>query len=170
MMWYPPRPTTILQQGINPEEWLIQPKYRGWRIVISNNKCFTRKGNLIDIDVSYPKLDFNYQLDGEIISTEFQTEHKVRRAIKNGTWKIKIFDIFIPDKPNLILIDRLKILDALFNIKVEIIPFNNADEIFSILKRMQDLGYEGIVIKRKDGIYKTSQLGEIVDNNWIKLK
>jgi len=99
-----------------------------------------------------------------------QTEHKVKRAIKTGTWEIKMFDIFLPARPYLSLIERLEILKRFFNIEVEEIPFKNANEIFKILKEAQERGHEGIVIKRKDGIYKTSQLGEIVDNNWIKLK
>jgi len=169
-MWYPPRPTTILQPDINPRDWLIQFKYRGWRIVINRNKCFTRKGNQIDIKVHYPLFEFDYQLDGEIVSKLMQNEYQVRHAIKINAWEIKIFDVFIPDKPNLTLVERLAILKTLFKIRVENIPFTKIDDIFKILKSVQEQGYEGIVIKRKNSVYQTSQLGEIVDNNWIKLK
>jgi hypothetical protein len=89
MLGFPPKPTSILPYPdlFNPFDWVVQPKYRGWRVVVHNNQVFTRKGNLLPITTHYPlSPKFDYQLDGEIINPNRQTEHGVRTAIKNGTW------------------------------------------------------------------------------------
>ena len=172
MLGFPPKPTSILpyRDTFNPFEWIVQPKYRGWRGIVHNNKVYTRKGNLLPITTHY-STEFEYQLDGEIINPVRPTEHGVRTAIKNGTWVIEPIDIYIPSEPNMKLLDRLKLMEerlgifsARFGLAYEY------DEIFLVRDMCQSAGWEGAVIKRKDSIYKISKHTSIVDHEWFKVK
>lgn len=172
MLGYPPRPTSILPNPahFNPNEWIGQTKYRGWRIINHKNISYTRKGNVLPIETNY-RSDFDYQLDGEIISNVFpSTEHQVRRAIKEGTYQIVIFDIYIPDQPQLELLDRIDVLKHEFGIVVETFPIYSYNHIAELTNRLQKAGHEGLVLKRKDGIYQISEICELIPYDWVKIK
>jgi len=168
---YPPKPVSFLPKEFNPDEWIIQPKYRGWRIIIYNNNIYTRMFRNIgqlDIKTNF-NVDFEYVLDGELVSKDFpSTEYKVRKALKENNYKIEIFDIYIFDKPNLTLLERSEILDTFFNIKVS--NFEMVDDLEKFVKLLKLAGFEGIVLKKKDSAYKYSPDKPVLDENWVKIK
>ena len=173
MLGYPPKPTAFLpnEEDFNPLEWIGQPKYRGWRAVVNNdNDVFTRHKNVVPIKPSYKSTGFKvYQLDGEIINPKDQTEYAVRRAVKDGTWKLEIFDVFIPGH-NFTLVDRINILRVDFDIWPILFPINKYNDMFRLRDECKAAGYEGVVLKRKDSLYKISQHVSIIDPDWIKLR
>jgi hypothetical protein len=141
-------------------------------VVVHNNQVFTRKGNLLPITTHYPlSPKFDYQLDGEIINPNRQTEHGVRTAIKNGTWCIEPIDIYLPSALNMRLLDRLRFMEKKLGIFSTHFGLGDEyDEIFLVKEMCQSAGWEGAVIKRKDSIYKISNHGSIVDHEWFKVK
>ena len=174
MLGYPPKPTPIfpIVDSFDPHDYIAQPKFRGWRIVIHNNESFTRRGNRIPIETHF-RTDFDYQLDGEITASskvKNPTEHDVRRAIKDGSYILNMFDIYIPEFPRMILLDRLDILRKKFGFDVWSFSIWKIEEISHMLQFMKMAGFEGVVIKRKDSIYRISESCEIVDHEWIKVK
>jgi ATP-dependent DNA ligase len=172
MLGYPPKPTSILPKSLEPDEWIAEPKWRGWRIVVHDSKCYTRKGNLLPIRFeSKHKPGFDYQLDGEIVAAEGeQTEHKVRGAIKSGDYIIQFFDIYIPSESNMILIDRLNVLTDEFKFDVWKFPMWGLDRIDHLLETMKRAGFEGLVFKKKTNVYQISTICEIIDPEWVKIK
>jgi len=75
MFFYPPKPGTIFFKSIPLENYLVQWKWRGWRICINQDgECFTRTKKRIDIKTNFPKQSYGYQLDGEIISKSQEIE------------------------------------------------------------------------------------------------
>ena len=170
MLAYPPKPTAILPHESNIANYIIQPKWRGWRIAIHKNKSWTRTGNSIPVETNYPEKAYDYQLDGEIISIDKQVEHQVRRAIKENRYEIRIFDIWIPSKPELTIEERLQILKNDFGIEVETHSANSGKDVEKLFKTFVDRGNEGLVMKKKGSKYLAHNLGNQIDNNWSKIR
>jgi ATP-dependent DNA ligase len=170
MLTYPPKPTAILPHESHIENYIIQPKWRGWRIAIHNNKSWTRKGVSIPVETDFPKKDYDYQLDGEIISIDKEVEHQVRTAIKNGRYQIRIFDIWVPSKPDMTIEERLELLKSDFGIEVETYSAKTGKEVESLFKMFTTRGNEGLVMKKKKSIYLSSEKGNKIDTNWSKIR
>lgn len=172
MLGYPPKPSQILprKEVFVPEEWIYQLKYRGWHIVVHDNYVYTRKGNSLPIMTGYPKIEIDYQLDGEIINPQNQIEHKVPTAIKNGTYKICIFDIFVPSMKEMILSERMIFLKEALNIYVPCLDVFSYEDVFNKASESKHYGYEGGVIKKKNGIYKISKHCSVIANDCVKVK
>ena len=174
MIEYPPKPTSFLpnEEDFDGEEWIAQPKYRGWRVVIpSSNIVYTRHRNVVPIEVSYkPEWEIGeYQLDGEIINPQRHTEYGVRRAILDGTWQLKIFDIFVQGK-DYTLDERIRLLNTYFKIYPLVFYINTYNDMFYLRDHCKGHGFEGVVIKRRDSLYKISKHISIIDPDWVKLK
>ena len=171
MIAYPPKPTAILPHESKIQDYIIQPKWRGWRIVIHNNKSWTRKGTSIPVETNFPTKSYEYQLDGEIISLDKEVEHQVRKAIKNNRYNIRIFDIWVPSRPDMTIEERLKLLKDDFGINVEIHEAKTAKEVENLFKFFTTRGNEGLVMKKRGSRYLTSQgPTNPIDNNWSKIR
>ena len=170
MLTFPPKPTAILPHESHIENYIIQPKWRGWRIAIHNNKSWTRKGVSIPVETNFPEKDYDYQLDGEIISIDKEVEHQVRTAIKNGRYQIRIFDIWVPSKPDMTIEERLELLKSDFGIEVETYSAKTGKEVEALFKMFTTRGNEGLVMKKKRSIYLSSEKGNKIDTNWSKIR
>jgi ATP-dependent DNA ligase len=171
MIAYPPKPTSILPHESRICEYLIQPKWRGWRIAIHKNKSWTRKGVSIPVLHDYPEKCYDYQLDGEIISLDKEVEHQVRKAIKENKYAIRIFDIWIPSRPDMMIEDRLKLLKDDFDISVETYKVNTAKEVESLFKKFTSRGNEGLVMKKLGSPYLAGNgPTNLIDRNWSKIR
>lgn len=169
--YYPPKPGTLFFKSIPLNQYTVQWKWRGWRICIDQDgNCYTRTNRPIDITTNFPKQNYDYQLDGEIISLDTQVEHKVRKAIRENNYKIKIFDIFIPSKPELTLEERLQILKEDFNIEVECQSTNSFEGVNELLTEALDLGREGIVLKKQGSTWRAGNVASHIERDWIKVK
>lgn len=168
MLGYPPEHTSVLpyRDGFNPGDWVILPKYGGWRAVIHENRVYNRQGTLLPIKVGYPT-GFDYQLDSKITNPEGR---RVLAAIRKGTQKINIFDIYLPSAKNMVLLERMEFLKKELGIAVQYLDLHSYDNIFSYVKRFQQYGYKGLVLKRKDGIYRISNDHIITDDDWIRVE
>ena len=170
MIAYPPKPTAILPHESKIRNYIIQPKWRGWRIAILNNKSWTRIGNEIPVETNFPIKEYDYQLDGEIISIDKEVEHQVRRAIKENRYEIRIFDIWIPSRPEMTLEERLEILKNDFGIDVETHQVQTSKEVEGLFKMFTSRGNEGLVMKLKVSKYLAHHSGNQIDNNWSKIR
>jgi ATP-dependent DNA ligase len=170
MLAYPPKPTAILPHESKIKDYIIQPKWRGWRIAIHNNQSWTRTGNSIPVQTDFPKKDYEYQLDGEIISIDKEVEARVRRAIKENRYQIRIFDIWVPSKPDMPIEERLQLLKDDFGIEVEIHSVSTAKEVESLFRMFTSRGNEGLVMKRRGSKYLAHHSGNQIDNNWSKIR
>ena len=170
MLAFPPKPTAILPHESKIVDYIIQPKWRGWRIAIHDNKSWTRTGNPIRVKTDFPAQLYDYQLDGEIISIDKEVEHQVKRAIKENRYKIRIFDIWIPSKPDLTIEERLSILKTDFNIEVETYSAITGKDIEQLFKKFVTRGNEGLVMKKKGSKYLAHPSGNQIDNNWSKIR
>ena len=170
MIAYPPKPTAILPHESKIQNYIIQPKWRGWRIAIHNNKSWTRIGNKIPVETNFPIKEYDYQLDGEIISIDKEVEHQVRRAIKENRYEIRIFDIWIPSRPEMTLEERLEILKNDFGIDVETHQVQTSKEVEGLFKMFTSRGNEGLVMKLKGSKYLAHHSGNQIDNNWSKIR
>lgn len=170
MLAFPPKPTAILPHESKIRNYIIQPKWRGWRIAIHNNESWTRQGNRIPIETHYPTKEYDYQLDGEIISIDKEVEHRVPRAIKEGRYRLRIFDIYVPSKPDMSIEDRLQLLEDDFGIVVETHSATTAKEVEGLFKMFTTRGNEGLVMKLKGSKYRASKIQCEVDNNWSKIR
>jgi len=172
MIAFPPKPTSILlrKEEFCENKWVVQPKYRGWRIVIHDNDVFTRHGRKLPIRTDYSCKRFDYQLDGEIINPRRQTEHAVPTAIKGNYAKLLIFDIYVLSEPQMTLDERLRLLDDEFDIHVDNRPIDDYSALEAELTAAIGKGYEGIVIKKRESIYKASKYVSVIDPDWIKIK
>lgn len=170
MLTYPPKPTAILPHESHIENYIIQPKWRGWRIAIHKNKSFTRRGGSIPVETNFPEKEYDYQLDGEIISIDKEVEHQVRTAIKNGRYQIRIFDIWVPSRPKMSIEERLQLLREDFGINVETHSAKTGKEVEALFKMFTTRGNEGLVMKKKGSVYLSSVKGNKIDTNWSKIR
>jgi ATP-dependent DNA ligase len=169
--YYPPKPTSIISTLTPLADYHVQPKWRGWRICINDdNECFTRERKPLPIKTSFPKQSYEYQLDGEIISKKIQMEYHVKRAINENDYEIKIFDIFIPSMPNLLIEERLEILKRDFGIEVSLEYVISLNELNTLLSSYLENKMEGIVLKKKRSSYRVDEKISQIDNEWIKVK
>ncbi|MCM8784549.1 MAG: hypothetical protein NC818_07310 [Candidatus Omnitrophica bacterium] len=170
-------------------KWIYEPKLDGWRIEII--KCSDGKikffGRRLEKnpdwteDLKYiaekieGKIPKGTILDGELYSSKgrrfipslFSKKQKVEPIIG-------IFDvIYLGEKflGNLPLSERKYILSK---IKLEKpfyhIKFYPLVDIKKALKRFLREGYEGIVIKKLNSLYKISKEGPVATENWRKIK
>jgi len=169
--YYPPKPGTLFFRSIPLDQYVVQWKWRGWRICIDQcGNCNTRTRNRLDVITNFPKQIYDYQLDGEIISLDHQVEHQVNRAIKESRYEIKIFDIFVPSRPDLVLEERLQLLMDDFGINVECRSIDSFDAVNDLLSTALSLGREGIVLKKKGSIWRAGSVASHIERDWIKVK
>ena len=169
--YFPPKPGTLFFKSIPLDQYMVQWKWRGWRICIDQSgNCYTRTRNKIDIITDFPKQEYDYQLDVEIISLDHQVEHRVNRAIKETRYEIKIFDIFVPSRPDLVLEERLQLLMDDFGISVECKSIDSFDSINELLSTALSLGREGIALKKRGSIWRAGSVASHIERDWIKVK
>ena len=118
----------------------------------------------------FPEREYDYQLDGEIISIDKEVEHQVRAAIKNGRYQIRIFDIWVPSKPDMTIEERLELLKTDFGIEVETHSAKTGKDVEALFRMFTTRGNEGLVMKKKKSRYLSSDKGNKIDTNWSKIR
>lgn len=177
------------EKVVQDKEFLYEIKFDGIRalIYVSKNsfKILSRKGN--DLTNKYPELkeiqkivgDHQVIFDGEIIATNnglpsfslLQQRNRIKKVIDEIIEEIPVtfiaFDILYDNK-NLMsesLLNRKKILekynDTNYFIKSKV--YDNGINLFKMIKKV---GLEGIVEKKKNGLYFEGER----TFDWIKVK
>ena len=188
---YKLRPMLLKEEEkvVQDKEFLYEIKFDGIRalIYVSKNsfKILSRKGN--DLTNKYPELkeiqkivgDHQVIFDGEIIATNnglpsfslLQQRNRIKKVIDEIIEEIPVtfiaFDILYDNK-NLMsesLLNRKKILekynDTNYFIKSKV--YDNGINLFKMIKKV---GLEGIVEKKKNGLYFEGER----TFDWIKVK
>jgi len=171
MLGYPPRLITNLPDNtsFDPAEWIAQPRSVGWRVLIHKDNVYTLTGKIILNNIGYPKTNFDYQLDVEMINPQKQTAAKVREALNKGIQKMEVFDAYLPFAKDMSLSDRLVFLKKELNIAVPALAVCSYDDLSRMVNTVKMYGYGRLVIKRKDSVYKISKHCCLVDHNWVKV-
>ena len=165
-------PNELLTVGaankLSAEEYFLQPKVDGIRGVVIDGVIKTRSlkelGNkalpermkgLCEASTAY-----GYYIDGEFdsASTSFNDLSGILRSFDKplpDDLVFKIFDIYDPERPDIPAIDRWTIANqsAIPNCDViQNIPW--PEDFADGFQEALDLGYEGLMVKRKDAKYK----------------
>lgn len=170
----------------------IQPKLDGIRMICyfyNDNIIFKSrklkningflyiKNELISKIKKYPNIIF----DGELYCHGLNLQNIssiVRNEIKSNTTKMlqfHIFDCFDKDNPNWKFIDRMIFVnkitnELLYSISVITDTIYNEEQGNEIYNKYINLGYEGIVYKKIDGLYKFSFNKELRSYDYLKRK
>lgn len=190
--------TTVTTQDVE-NGVVVQPKLDGVRVVSyydqsSNNVVmYSRKlgiypgkqhikddlKQLLQIanDRGYTKI----YLDGEVYKHGLALQDISGQSRRTETeldevLEYHIFDCFFPDKLDMKSSDRQRILDIIFNDytgeyckRVENIVPSSLDEVLELKDVFMQNGYEGIIVRRNNGIYKYSY-NNARTNDIIKFK
>jgi ATP-dependent DNA ligase len=97
-------------------------------------------------------------------------EYHVKRAIKENDYDIKIFDVFIPSRPDLTIEERLEILKRDFEIEVPLDYVTSLNELNDLLNSYLANKMEGLVLKKKQSSYRVDENISQIEKEWIKFK
>lgn len=153
---------------------------KGDRVELWNRRNVEKSSVYPEITNSLKKLDFDFIVDGEVISHDGLFNNLQRRAGVRNLIEIKkrvleipvkymIFDIIrLEDKDltKLPLSDRIKHLDKFKGIEnIEILPYLEGEDIRKLWDLVKAQDKEGIILKTKNGIYEFRR-----SRKWVKLK
>ena len=170
---------------------LVQKKYDGYRCLIIKDglsvNCFSRNGNpipLLNISKELTKVDGDFVLDGELISTTRTSTSGICNSLIKGNQEatdellvFKAFDLLplaeyksgvftIPCKDRLINLGAMVLRSKLKRIQVaDTIETSSTDEVLKIYKAYRAQGEEGIIIKDPVSLYEPKR-----SQSWLKLK
>jgi len=173
-------PLAVLHQPFDHRDWIFQLKYDGFRALAyaenSNVRLVSRKGNVYK---SFPGLCRalveclpveNEVLDGEIVHLNPDEKPQFISLLhRHSPQQFVAFDILWLDGEDLTtkpLIERKRILRG-------IVPVGSPSILFADFIERQGIGLyravcemdlEGIVAKRKDGLYTPN------DTTWVKVR
>jgi ATP-dependent DNA ligase len=157
--WYPPapapRPASIL--SLPPDDWVMQPKIDGIRVIIYRGEPFTRFGQPLSGSKGAACLRSMFVGVGETLDGESVT--------KEG--KYHAFDL--PDEPG-DYDHRCKILCELASLKIPgLIILDRYEahfpEVYAALPRETT---EGVVFKRRSSRYVKQRRGSAETRDWLK--
>ena len=171
-----------IKEPFDSDDYIFEIKYDGIRAIVfaSPKKVFIQSRNKKDITNLFPELQEIKNLvkgkvifDGEIICTEndmpsfrklqdrshLKNKQKIDWHSKNNPATFVVFDILYNNKNliNMPLIERKELLDTFLNNNV-FIKTNYFDKYGKkLFQKIKKLKLEGIIAKKKDGIYYPSK-------------
>lgn len=169
------RPSAPISLPASPKRYLIQLKYDGWNVVLSNGRIYTRRGKDITGWGCWggSNLYLQYPGNGELMAAAGHSRNNIQ-AVRAGRVAplIVLFDLCVPDVP---LEERLALLAEQRlgpdqRIAPVFGPLSTWDEVNAFLSRVSGSNVEGIVLKEKGSLYTPSGLGSICSPAWIKIK
>ncbi|MCQ6558432.1 ATP-dependent DNA ligase [Paenibacillus mendelii] len=188
-----PMLVTMGTQAFDANDWIFEPKYDGWRILIHKEgkrvEAFTRNGR--NVTSKFPELRkamdaihaHTVILDGEgvcfrddrTIFDDFAYRGRLSDPIKIEAARqthpatFVIFDVLYAssDRRNELLLERKRILNEIVEPSQQFIPTMYVHEHGKRLSTLSvERDWEGIVAKRQDTTYIT----DIRTANWLKIK
>jgi DNA ligase-1 len=171
--------------------WIIEPKYDGERIIAvrygDEISLWTRRN--IQASYKFPEIvealknninGKNWILDGEmtvsggfrqLLNRNVEDRFKISLLSKKNPATYNIFDIMCYEKEDLIkkpIIERKGILMRVVNPdkRIEIVPFNEANNVEDQFLNYLKKGFEGAVIKNSYSKYEPGRRSD----QWLKIK
>jgi ATP-dependent DNA ligase len=157
--WYPPAPAAgpASLLSLPPDDWVMQPKIDGIRVIIYHGEPFNRYGQPLSegkgalcLRTIFAGLD--QTLDGEWVAKE---------------GKYYAFDL--PDQPG-DLDDRSKVLAELAFLKLPgvVILGNCGANFLQAYATLAREKYEGVVLKRRASLYAKQRRDSTPTRDWLK--
>jgi hypothetical protein len=174
MLW-PQRPITPFALPRTPREYLIQPKYNGWALVLpGDGTAWTRRGREITDWECFAGLDlrFDYPLHAELyvaggVATDVP---RLKHLTREPT--IAVHDVMVervPLEKRMILLDQIvpyeKPWKKVANYRAETWEMVNA-----IFREALKAGHEGLVLKRQGSFYFIGRAASVSMPDWYKVK
>lgn len=160
---YPPKPirgwpdTKLHKRLIKDDEWIVEPKINGYRCIVRNGVCYSRRGtpintsNMLRFELSKLKKKWSV-IDGELQFTK-------------NLW---VFDT--PDVDGA-LSTRREAMEAFFNEQrfqtICLVPWWKKQGAY---KRALREGFEGVVFKNINHRYKFQMTEDNTISDWIKMR
>jgi ATP-dependent DNA ligase len=177
---YPMRPSVPRMLPATPDDYLVQPKYDGWNVVVHAGHIWTRHGN----DITSWCLNWGFDLapqypvNGELLARtgDVTAERADIQGIRNGRCRpyLLAFDLMLEGPP---IEQRLSLLRALAAGNLAPVPTTDPSqtgatwqEVNTWLAQARHCGKEGLILKKKGSLYSTSRETSIVTADWLKLK
>lgn len=175
-----PMSATLVPQPFQDEEWMYELKFDGYRIISHMEKDkvllqsksflnFTR--NFEPVTIALQQLNINAVLDGEVIAVnaegrpDFQALQKKKPDLPLQYYVFDILWYEGRDLRQLPLFERKEILRSVIS-PGDVIRFSDDfEDGVALFEHVQQLGLEGIIAKRKDGIYQSRR-----SKDWLKIK
>ena len=172
MLGYPPKLTTTLpdKETFKADEWIAQPRFDGWRVVVHKDNVYTPTGELLLSNMGFPKTNFEYQLDMLMMHPQKPKADKVQEALDKGIQSLKPLDVYLPFAADMKLPDRIIFLKKELNIAVPMLSLRSYDDIFRLNTMVKMYSYSGLIIKKKDGVYRISKHCCALDRNWVRVE
>lgn len=174
----------LVEESFDREGWIFEPKWDGYRAIAEirngsvrfysrNGQGFEKKFSEIVDDLR--RLPFKAILDGEVVALnsrgrpEFQLLQEYEKYRK-GQLMYQVFDLLYfegHDLRSIPLLDRKSLLEKLVA-DLERVKYTPHDERKgrAYLRRMSQLGFEGIMAKRADSTYHSGARS----SDWQKIK
>ncbi len=166
----------MLPQVYSPEVdisgWLMSEKYDGVRGYWDGHQLLSKNGKKL-----YPPIEFvqdlpPFPIEGELWGgrrTFEKTVSTVNKQYPHSGWlqlKFAIFDVPIPST---IFLDRIEKARQWFTqhpshyaFIISQIPITNQVDLQRELQRIEELGGEGLIVRKPDGLYKAGRSTEIL--------
>ena len=177
---FPERPLPFIPELdykiLEKDDWIFEPKYDGWRIIVSSNgkiEFYTRKKRKLNLPFNNIKLPKGLMLDGELIAIdELRTNnYLVNKNLKNPkNLRIVLFDIMYSSYESIMdlpFIERRKVLEEIYKYLDNNIFYLSKQFIEKNRQFINEIiskGYEGVVFKNLNHPYEEN------GSHWIKLK
>ena len=173
---------------IDLNDYLVETKMDGERVVFAYGHLFNRRG--IDITKNFPELksDFNGKVDGEIVvvddklsrierfsliqsRTHLKDAFKIGLLVKKNNVRFMAFDLLEQNNEvitNYNIEQRKEMLSAAqfnnpFWIKIEYEL--GCEKITDVIMLSRETGEEGVILKKKGSLYENKR-----SDKWLKLK
>ena len=150
--------------------WVMSEKLDGVRAYWDGKKLMSRQGNIFNAPDWFVNDFPSFELDGELWLTRGQFEETVsivRRQNPDSRWKNIAYHVFEVPNQKGGLLERMSILKTYLNshsnsyIKsIEQIKILSNGMVSRELKRILDLGGEGLVVRNPKAVYKTGRLND----------
>ena len=158
--------------------WVCEPKLDGWRAIVdvAQGKVRVTSRNGHDLTDRVPSVRAlaghdGLVLDGELVHGDGSMDsfYGLLGALHRGSACFVAFDVLataeqiLVDRP---YVDRRAVLASLDLPSVGVVPSFPADDIEHVLSVCDQAGMEGVVLKRRQSIYRPGQ----ISSDWRKAK
>jgi ATP-dependent DNA ligase len=176
---YPMRPVVPRVLPPTPADFLIQPKYDGWNVVVSEGRIWTRRGKEITAwtgDWGFDPAP-SHPINGELLAVAGDTVvgHADIQGIRTGRRRARLvaFDVMV-EGPG--LEERLEMLRDAVGTGMHIAPTTDLGPTGTWPQTNRELdealaaGHEGLMLKRRGSLYHPGRHAGIVTHDWLKMK
>lgn len=172
-MKFPMQPMSLMIIPEFLENWWLQKKYNGWRIIFDNGKWYTRRGTDITdwkIFEKYKEFKLEYPLDMELTSYK-GNNYGVSSLRHSYLGEPILIDIMVENMKMEERNERVfkEGLSDVFKVS-ENFPVSSIRDINMWYSSFIETGCDGVVLKKKGSLYHIGKLQGVITPDWLKVK